>query len=83
MHVTKHDIHLFEGLALGLREEEEGPHGGSDHPACEEEPCSVAEGLEDVGESLGDGELGEPVAVSYRSLGGVYRRLTIEHRLHM
>ena len=60
MHVTKHDIHLFEGLALGLREEEEGPNGGSDHPACEEEPCSVAEGLEDIGKSLGDSELSKP-----------------------
>lgn len=60
MHVTKHDIHLFEGLALGLREEEEGPNSGSDHPACEEEPCSVAKGFEDVGKSLCNGELSEP-----------------------
>jgi hypothetical protein len=62
MHVTKHNIHFFEGLALGFREEEECPHGGSDHPACEEEPCSVAEGFEDVGKSLCDGELSKPGA---------------------
>lgn len=69
VNVAKHDVHLFEGLALCLGEEEEGPDGGGDHPACEEEPCSVAEGLEDVGKSLGDGELGEPIGVSYCCLG--------------
>lgn len=60
MNVTKHDVHLLESLALGLGEEEEGPDGGDDHPAGKEEPGSVAEGLEDVGEGLGDGELGDP-----------------------
>lgn len=61
MHIAKHDIHLFEGLALGLGKEEEGPNGGDHHPTREEEPCSVAEGLEDVGEGLCDGELSEPI----------------------
>lgn len=65
VNVAKHNVHLVEGLTLCLGEEEEGPDGGGDHPACEEEPCSVAEGLEDVGKSLGDGELSEPVTVSY------------------
>lgn len=69
VNVAKHDVHLFEGLAFCLGEEEEGPDGGGDHPACEEEPCSVAEGLEDVRQSLGDGELSEPVVVSYCVFG--------------
>lgn len=60
MNVTEHDVHLFEGLALGLGEEEERPYGGSDHPAGEEEPCAVTKGLKDVGERLCDGELGKP-----------------------
>lgn len=59
--ISKHDIHLVEGLSLGLWEEEEGPYGGSDHPACEEEPGSVAERLEDIRQGLGDGKLSEPV----------------------
>lgn len=61
MNVAKHDIHLVQGLALSLRKEDESPNGGNHHPAGEEVPSAEGERLEDVGESLGDGELSEPL----------------------
>lgn len=59
--ITKHDVHLLEGPALCLREEEECPERSDDHPAGEEVPCTEAKGIENIGEGFCDGELGEPV----------------------
>lgn len=58
--VAEDEIHLVDGETLGLGHEEVGPDGSDEHPAGEEEPCAVSERVEDVRESLGDGELNCP-----------------------
>lgn len=58
--VAEDEIHLVDRETLGLGDQEEGPDGSDEHPGGEEEPRPVAEGGEDVGKSLGDGELDGP-----------------------
>lgn len=58
---SQDEIHLVNSEPPGLGHEEKGPGGGDEHPGGEEEPGAVAEGGEDVGEGLCDGELDGPV----------------------
>lgn len=54
-------IHLLQGDTLGLWKEEIGPNCRDHHPRCKEEPCSVSEGREDVGQGFGESELNKPL----------------------
>lgn len=60
---VQEDIHLVHGETLCLGQEEISPYGCDNHPGCEEEPSSVAEGAEDVRHGLGNGKLSSPLTL--------------------
>jgi len=61
---TEELVHLLEGDASGLLQEEEYPKTHDDHPASEEEVCAISDTRDHVRSGAGNDELSQPLDCS-------------------